>query len=436
VTRTPWGNVEELRARKLPPGPGTPREEVARNQRERLFGAMVVGVAEHGYEATSLADLTRISGVSRSSFYAHFTDKRDCFLATARELVEMAAAAVVREYEVDGPWEVRARKALEAMINLLAVQPAAAKLCLVDLYAAGEPAIEIVDEAFHRFESVLHRAVEGEPERAGMPVEVLRAMIGGVQKVAHTRLYRGEEGQLPDLVGQLWDWLRSYYPPPQRLRARRGGSIQAQAFAGYNQMERIGHATAAVVVEKGYAATGTQEIAERASISLSTFYAHFDDKEEAVLAALELSGARMLAAIGPNVRRAPDWRHAVKVVYETMCAYVAAEPAFGQLAVVEAYAAGPRALAQRDRVIDSLQGMLAPAYEEAPSAPAIAAEAIAGAVYALLYDQIRSGGPESLPQIAPLATYMTLTPFLGPYEAAVIANDDGRRGTHSRRLPE
>ena len=60
MVRTPWGNADQLRGRMLPPGPGRPREEVARNQRERLFGAMVACVAEKGYEATTVADLLEL----------------------------------------------------------------------------------------------------------------------------------------------------------------------------------------------------------------------------------------------------------------------------------------------------------------------------------------------------------------------------------------
>ena len=50
----------------LRPGPGTPPADVARNQRERLFGAMVACVAERGYAATRVTDLVAMSGVSQA----------------------------------------------------------------------------------------------------------------------------------------------------------------------------------------------------------------------------------------------------------------------------------------------------------------------------------------------------------------------------------
>jgi AcrR family transcriptional regulator len=52
-----------------------PRAEVVRNQRERLFGAMIAVVSEKGYEATTVADVIELCGVSRSDFYKHFANK-------------------------------------------------------------------------------------------------------------------------------------------------------------------------------------------------------------------------------------------------------------------------------------------------------------------------------------------------------------------------
>jgi hypothetical protein len=105
-----------------------------------------------------------------------------------------------------------------------------------------------------------------------------------------------------------------------------------------------------------------------------------------------------------------------------MSSYLVAEPAFARLAAVEVYAVGPEGLARRDRVIDSMSAMLAPAFTENPSVPRIAGEAIGGAVYALLRNRIRNGGPRRLPEDIPLAIYITLAPFVGAEEACALAN--------------
>src|SRR5262245_21237593 len=95
--RTQWGNAEKLRDRKLRPGQRLPAEEVALNQRERLFAALVAVVAEKGYEATRVEDLLDLSGVSRSAFYEHFNDKQDCLLAAVNAFLEPTVSEIVED---------------------------------------------------------------------------------------------------------------------------------------------------------------------------------------------------------------------------------------------------------------------------------------------------------------------------------------------------
>jgi hypothetical protein len=131
-----------------------------------------------------------------------------------------------------------------------------------------------------------------------------------------------------------------------------------------------------------------------------------------------------MALAVPAARRAGDWQQSVRALYEAICAYFIAEPAMAELATVGVYGAGPHALARRDRVIDSLAAMLAPGFEENPSAPLVSAEAIAATVYALLREQVRNDGPESLGAVIPLATYITLVTFVGPDRALAVANGE------------
>src|SRR4249919_2799781 len=92
MVATPWGDSGALREKRLRPGPGTPRDEVLANQRQRLFGAMVASVAERGYIATTVNDLVEISGVSSRTFYDLYPDKKACFLATLEAIIEAAGA--------------------------------------------------------------------------------------------------------------------------------------------------------------------------------------------------------------------------------------------------------------------------------------------------------------------------------------------------------
>ena len=72
--------------------PGLPRgrsrlpvRAVQASQRARLIRAIVAAVAQSGDAPVTVADIMRRARVSRAAFYAHFTDKEDCFLAATQE---------------------------------------------------------------------------------------------------------------------------------------------------------------------------------------------------------------------------------------------------------------------------------------------------------------------------------------------------------------
>src|SRR6476619_2442023 len=216
MVRTPWGDATGLRARMMRPGRGTPRDEAERNQRERLFAALVATVAEKGYEATTVADLVQLSGVSRSAFYRHFTDKEECFL-TAAEALAQPTVEIMEHAEHAPSGEGRTQEALEAFLKLIAAQPAASKMCFVEIYAAGPEGVAVVERTLDTFEKLGKGLFDEIPGREEMPAQMIRAMIGGLQKVVHKRLYRDEQQELHELSPQIWQWWLSYPTPPGPL---------------------------------------------------------------------------------------------------------------------------------------------------------------------------------------------------------------------------
>jgi AcrR family transcriptional regulator len=402
-----------------------PREEAERNHRERLFAAMVACVVEKGYEATRVADLVALSGISRSGFYRQFADKQECFLAAAEELIEPTLRVMERAERAESG-EERMREAVEAFLRLVVSQPAAATMCFTEIYAAGPEAVTMIDRTIDTFEGFAIAQFEQIPGREGLPPMMVRAMIGGLQKVIHKRLYREEPEALLDLAPQISDWWLSFPPPPGPLEtARKRRSKRPLSFeqrqAHDSPTDRVLRALAATVGEKGYPSATVAEIVDRAATSQRTFYENFANKEEALLAALDKGSAQMLAKTLPAFRRAQNWQQAVRVAYEEMLSFGFEEPEYSRLGAVEMYAAGKRALQTRDTIMEGLEALLAPGYEIAPATPPIAAEAIGGAIYALAYDHVKTRGPETLQELVPMATYMTLAPFLGADEAYELA---------------
>jgi AcrR family transcriptional regulator len=424
MSTTPWGDATQLRARRLRPGPGADPAEVTRNQRERMYAAMVAAVAENGYEGTRVADVVKLSGVSRSAFYRHFDDKLDCFLETLDELARLAREELLKHYDTKLPWEERLRVVASAFLDLVLEQPAAARLCLVEVYAAGPLAVERLDGAMAVVENAVSRALDESPERKGMPRDVVRAIVGGVRKTVHTRVRLGEESKLIDQLPELIDWGLSYRPPPEPLRRpRRRPDRGAAARSDLSvPRERLISAITATIAERGYADTTIIEIAERASASLSTFYGNFENKEEALLAALGREREQSLAAAGAAFEAASDWPDKVRAGIDALFGFFASDPAAASIAIVDAFTAGPEALEGGDRTIWAFHVFLEPGYEFAPDTAPLASEAIGNAVYALVYSQIRKGRIEQLRELAPTATYVALAPFTGAATACAVAN--------------
>jgi AcrR family transcriptional regulator len=424
MTMTPWGDATQLRARRLRPGPGADPTAVTRNQRERMYAAMVAAVAENGYEATRVADVVKLSGVSRSAFYKHFDDKPDCFLATLDELAAMTSKALAAHYDPKLPWEQRLRVVADAFLDLVLEQPAAARLCLVEVYAAGPQAVERLDRAVAAVETIVTRAFGESPERKGMPRDLVRAIVGGIRKTIHTRVRQGEEAELIRELPQLIDWGLSYEAPPERLRRprRRPDRGAAPEVDPSVPRERLITAITDTIAERGYPDTTIIEIAERASASLSTFYGNFENKEEALLAALEREREQSLAAAGAAFAAAPDWPRGVLAGLDALFGFFAAEPAAASVAIVAAFTAGPTALEGGDQTIWAFHVFLQPGHELVPDAAPLVSEAIGNAIYALVYSQIRSGRVERMRELTPTATFVALAPFTGVARASATAN--------------
>jgi AcrR family transcriptional regulator len=430
MVETPWGSMEEVRSRRLRPGPGATRSAVEQSQRERLFAAMVASTATKGYPATTVADLISLAGVSRASFYEHFENKADCFRAAVKTLMDAGLGLIHHHLQGPGNPKERGERALRSFLELTARQPAAARMCMVESYSAGTAGLGPINSALEDACEIAHEALRMLPGKDRTPEELSRAVIGGLHRVIYVHLYRDETEELLGHCGELWRWASGYEPPRdlcQRRRRRRLGGHHPQV-AGRDEHERILRGFARAAGARGFSALTVPQIAAETGISNVTFYQHFENKDDAMLAALDLSGAQLLAATLPAARRAKDWPEAVHRALEGLCGFLISEPAFARLRAVEVYAAGPEALAHRDRAWETIVEELVPAALRNGSEPGrIALDASSGAIYALLYEKVRREELERVPELTPLLTYLVLAPLLGADEATAVANGDGLR---------
>ncbi len=140
---------------------GLSREEVEGSQRTRLLRAMCDVMAEQGYAGTSVADILGRARVSRETFYELFGSKEECFMSA----FELAYAAIL-DASTPSAGEAdpldRFSRVLEDYLRALASDPAAARVFLVEVYAAGPSALERRHELQRRLVDSLAALIGGD----------------------------------------------------------------------------------------------------------------------------------------------------------------------------------------------------------------------------------------------------------------------------------
>jgi AcrR family transcriptional regulator len=179
------------------------REVVTESQRARLLDAMAQAVAERGYAGATVADVVARAGVSRKTFYEHFRDKEECFLAAYDAGVEVVLAAIRDAEPVDGSWAGDLRARVRAYLETLATEPAFTRTFMIEVFAAGEAALERRARVLDRFAALLRelheQARRDTPELPAVPELVFAASVGAVNELVTTCVREGRTADVPAL---------------------------------------------------------------------------------------------------------------------------------------------------------------------------------------------------------------------------------------------
>jgi AcrR family transcriptional regulator len=183
--------------------------EVSASQRARMLDAVSRSVARKGYARVTVADVVALAGVSRRTFYEHFTDKEACFLAAYSTGTDVVIGDIVAAIAgmPDADWRERLRVALEAYTATLAAEPEISRALLVDVLGAGPRAVELRQRVYDRFgDQWRFIADQALAQDAGIgPVSdlVLRALVGGIGELVQRQILTEGAETLPDLTPTL-----------------------------------------------------------------------------------------------------------------------------------------------------------------------------------------------------------------------------------------
>jgi AcrR family transcriptional regulator len=192
------------RLSKLPPGRHlVPRDFVAQNQRERMLLATSELAADRGYQKTTIELIAKTARVALVTFYEHFADKEECFLAAFDENVEAAREVFAELLDSDDPWPDQIAAGLEIFLEMVVNEQARAKLCIVEAQAAGGAALARYQAMLEGVGPKLREGRELNPRAERLPEGLEVAIAGGLVWLVHQRLVADRADGLKELLPEM-----------------------------------------------------------------------------------------------------------------------------------------------------------------------------------------------------------------------------------------
>jgi AcrR family transcriptional regulator len=205
---------------------------VAASQRQRLLEAITELVAENGYSKVTIGGIIDRAKTAKRTFYDHFGDKLQCFLAALDVITDSLVAASARLFAVSGTVRERCEYSMRGYLELLARMPNTAKVFYLEAIAAGPEAVtrrHDVHLKFARNIVALSRGAALDGEGAQLSELHAVAVVGALHQMIYGQLLQHGPDSLLELsddvvqiaVAFLTVRMPPARPPTRRRRARR-----------------------------------------------------------------------------------------------------------------------------------------------------------------------------------------------------------------------
>ena len=294
---------------KLSPGPGLAQQDVAAHQLARIRQATTAIVAEQGYEALKVRDIVCRAEVSTRAFYEHFASKEDCFLRTSDLIAGRATRRIIAAQVGERDWRERSRLVCEEFFRGLERKPDEARLTLVEACGAGTTSLEQAWRAERIFEEMLAECLARAPGGVEVPPLIVEGIVSGIASISRNYLAVDRMLDLSALSAELLRWALSYpdqgaleldeldrhsvgqdtalEPLPASLRI-----VDDQPRSSSGDRALILASMAELAAAHGYAGITAPRVCSAAGVSRKKFNAHFDDREDCYLAAIDHRAGR------------------------------------------------------------------------------------------------------------------------------------------------
>jgi AcrR family transcriptional regulator len=160
--------------------------------------------ARVGYADASAEAIARDAGMSKATFYEHFSNKEECILALFDRAAEIVLAAMAQAAQSAGTDSVERLKAgTRAFLQEIAEHPEASQTLLVEIIGAGPAATRRRDQIMQLFADVMYAeaaagARTGTTRAFPSPHDAF-AVIGATIELASRQMRLGVPADVRDL---------------------------------------------------------------------------------------------------------------------------------------------------------------------------------------------------------------------------------------------
>jgi AcrR family transcriptional regulator len=182
------------------------------------------------------------------------------------------------------------------------------------------------------------------------------------------------------------------------------------------QRRRLFEAAAIVFAQRGYADATAEAISREAGMSKATFYEHFANKEEAILALFDEAATEVMRQMAlASERETATYPEHLAAGTRAFLRTLAEWPDAAQTLLVEIIGAGPRATERRDAILEAFTDAIyrdnervAPRYGAPRFASRDDAFACVGAIVELASRQLRTRKPGDITELEPVIERLML----------------------------
>ena len=191
------------------------------------------------------------------------------------------------------------------------------------------------------------------------------------------------------------------------------------------QRDRLVAAMGELAAEVGPAAVGVHHVCQRAGVSRRTFYGLYADRVACAIDAQQEAFDRLLAHLQRAVADAGGaWEDRAVAVVQALLGAWDADRVVAHLCLVASAGGTGEALALRRATIAEIVALLAGAPEQPLAAEPVLAGAL-GSVWELAFRELTDDTNNAIGELAGVAIYLLLSPFVGRRQAAARAAGRG-----------